>query len=315
MMELIPTSSLWIFATLMAAFAQVIRNGLQKKLTHTLGVMGATQVRFVYGLPFSILFLAIILTMTQEALPQMNMRFFISIAWGATAQIAATAMMLAAMRIFSLAHVTAFTKTEPIQVAIFAWLFLGEAMPWQAAVAMVVAVVGVLIISFQTPHHATNHAHVVSSQTHIKWGAIGWGLLAGGAFALAAVGFRGGIIALESGSFLVRASLALVIALSIQTLIMILYLMVFNRSALTQSFTVWRSSTLAGFMGAFASQCWFLGFSLAAAAQVRTLALVEMLFALCVSVFFLREPVRINLVIGLGIMLCGLIGFGYFNAH
>ena len=36
---------------------------------------------------------------------------------------------------------------------------------------------------------------------------------------------------------------------------------------------------LAGFMGAFASQFWFLAFALTAAANVRTLALVEVLFA------------------------------------
>ncbi len=45
----------------------------------------------------------------------------------------------------------------------------------------------------------------------------------------------------------------------------------------------WRPSLFAGFMGATASQFWFLAFALATAASVRTLALVEVLFAQAIS--------------------------------
>ena len=312
-MDLKAVSWLWIIATIIAALAQVIRNSLQKKLTHTLGVMGATQVRFVFGLPFSVMFLVIIVLLTGEALPSPNTPFLIAITWGAIAQIAATAMMLTAMRLFSLAHVTAFTKTEPLQVALFAWLFLGENLPWQAVIAMIIAVMGVFLMSFQTSDTTSDTQQ--SAQKHdARLAAIGWGLLAGGAFALAAIGARAGITALESGSFLVRASVALVGALSIQTCIMIVYLMVFDRVALFKSFKVWRSSALAGLMGAFASQFWFIGFSLVAAAQVRTLALVEVLFALCVSVFVLREPISARVVIGVFMIVCSLVAFGFLAA-
>ena len=44
-------------------------------------------------------------------------------------------------------------------------------------------------------------------------------------------------------------------------------------------FRAWRPSLFAGFMGALASQFWFLAFAIATAASVRTLALVEVLFA------------------------------------
>ena len=43
------------------------------------------------------------------------------------------------------------------------------------------------------------------------------------------------------------------------------------RAALLRRAVVWRQSLFAGFMSAFASQLWFLGFSLTAAANVRTL--------------------------------------------
>ena len=48
---------------------------------------------------------------------------------------------------------------------------------------------------------------------------------------------------------------------------------------------LWKPSLLAGFTGAFASQFWFLAFALTAAANVRTLALVEVLFAQAVAYY------------------------------
>jgi len=60
--------------------------------------------------------------------------------------------------------------------------------------------------------------------------------------------------------------------------------------------------------GATASQFWFLAFALATAASVRTLALVEVLFAQAISVFIFgqktspREGVGIAMIV-LGVML------------
>ena len=45
----------------------------------------------------------------------------------------------------------------------------------------------------------------------------------------------------------------------------------------------WRELLGAGFLGALASQFWFIGFALAPAADVRTLALAEVVFAALVS--------------------------------
>jgi len=43
-------------------------------------------------------------------------------------------------------------------------------------------------------------------------------------------------------------------------------------------------------MGAFASEFWFLGFAITSAANVRTLALVEVLFAQGVTHFVFKQP-------------------------
>ena len=44
---------LWIPATIAASLLQTARNLAQRSLTETIGVVGATQVRFLFGLPFA----------------------------------------------------------------------------------------------------------------------------------------------------------------------------------------------------------------------------------------------------------------------
>jgi drug/metabolite transporter (DMT)-like permease len=78
------------------------------------------------------------------------------------------------------------------------------------------------------------------------------------------------------------------------------------RPALLRSFTLWRQSLLAGFMGAFASQFWFLGFALTAAVNVRTLALVEVLFAQAVSHHFFRQPAAPRELAGMALVVIGV---------
>ena len=119
-------SLLWIPATLAAAAAQTARNATQRRLTETLGTVGATQVRFLYGLPFAALFLLIVLAVSGERLPGPGSGFFGFIVMGAVTQILATALMLAAMRERSFSVVTATTKTEPVHIAVFGLVVSGD---------------------------------------------------------------------------------------------------------------------------------------------------------------------------------------------
>ena len=141
------TLPLWIAATLAAAAAQTARNAMQRHLTEILGTVGATQVRFLYGLPFALFFLALVLSVTGEPLPPSNAAFMGFVAVGAVTQVAATALMLAAMRERSFSLVTAYVKTEPVQVALFGLAVLGDPLTILTALAIVLATLGVLITS------------------------------------------------------------------------------------------------------------------------------------------------------------------------
>ena len=84
------------------------------------------------------------------------------------------------------------------------------------------------------------------------------GLVAAACFALSAIGFRGAIIVVPGVSFVTAASYTLVFGLFVQTLVLTIYLLVRAPDVLEKIFGLWKPSMLAGFMGAFASQFWFL---------------------------------------------------------
>ena len=295
-MFLLSASLLWVPATLMAAAAQTLRNATQRSLTQAIGVVGATQVRFLFGLPFAVLFLGLACLASASAPPAMTETSFWWCLGGAVAQIMATGLMLATMKERSFAVTTACTKTEPVQVAIFAALFLGDPLSPLKFAAIALATFGVMLISFK-PGESARGAGLRPLML---------GVLAGAFFALAAVCFRGAILALESGVFFLRASTILVWGLGLQSAILIVYLMLRDRPALVSSFRVWRPSLFAGFLGALASQFWFIGFSLTAVANVRTLALVEVFMALMVSRRLFSEEITRREHAGMAMIAAGV---------
>ncbi|HEY5608271.1 MAG TPA: EamA/RhaT family transporter, partial [Alphaproteobacteria bacterium] len=88
---------LWAAFTVLGAAAQTARNATQRELTAVLGTVGATHVRFLFGLPFALLFLVAVTFATGVQLPVPRAEFWPWIVTGAVAQILATALMLAAM--------------------------------------------------------------------------------------------------------------------------------------------------------------------------------------------------------------------------
>jgi drug/metabolite transporter (DMT)-like permease len=290
-------SILWIPVTLLAAAAQTARNATQSSLIKELGTIGATQVRFLYGLPFAILFLCVLILFANEPISLPNGAAFGFTVLGACAQILATALMLAAMRERSFAVATALTKTEPVLVAVFGLIVLGDTLTFLKVIAILTATAGVIVISWRPGQ---------TMELALGDRGVRLGLAAAGCFGLSAIGYRGAILSLTTGSFYVRATTILVAALVVQVLLLVGYMLLRDRGALTASLRVWRVSLTAGFLGALASQCWFLGFSLTSAANVRTLALVEVIMAQTVSRRLFSQEIARQEVAGMVLVVVGV---------
>lgn len=289
-------ASLWIPFTLVAALGQVARNAMQRSLTGPLGTWGATNIRFLFGFPFSLLFFAGVIWATDDAIPWPGLDFWPWLLLGALSQIAATGMMLAAMNERSFVVTTAYLKTEAIQTAIFGFVFLGDHLNLWKVVAILIATVGVVVTALR-PGAARG---LVSLRPTLL------GLSAAAAFALSAVGFRGAIIVVPDVTFVTAATFTLVFGLGVQTLVLTIYLLARAPQVLRDILRLWRPSMLAGFVGAAASQFWFLAFALTAAANVRTLALIEVLFAQAVAYYSFKQPVALREILGIILIVLGV---------
>jgi drug/metabolite transporter (DMT)-like permease len=289
-------TSLWIPFTVVAALGQVARNAMQRQLTGPLGTWGATNIRFLFGFPFSLVFLAVVLLATGDAVPWPGAVFWPWLLLGALSQIVATGLMLAAMNDRSFVVTTAYLKTEAIQTAIFGFVFLGDHLTVPKVIAILIATIGVIITALR-PGATRDLASLKPTVL---------GLVAAAAFALSAVGFRGAIIVVPSVSFVTAASFTLVFGLFVQTLVLTIYLLARAPGVLKAIVGLWKPSMFAGFMGAFASQFWFLAFALTAAANVRTLALVEVLFAQGVAYYSFKQPVSARELGGIALIVIGV---------
>ena len=296
-----PISILWIPATVGAAAAQTARNAMQRHLTATLGTLGATAVRFVYGFPFGLALLALASLVAGHAPPLPDAEALLWIAGGALAQIVATALTLAAMRLKSFALAIAYTKAEPVLVALFGFVVLGERLSAFAFVAIVAATAGVIVMSGNPWRNGVDGRGTAL------------GVAAGAAFGLSAVCYRGGILALEEPAFFLAATTALAWALALQSALMIAWLRVREPETLPRLFAEWRKSLFAGAMGAFASGGWFCGFALAPAALVRTLGLIEVAFSLLVGRNVFKQSLAPREAAGLALMLGGVAALLLFG--
>ncbi len=284
----------WVFFTVAAAAAQTARNAMQRGLTSKVGVAAASWARFIFALPFALVFLAVVLAF-EEGTVTVRDGFVAWMLAGSLAQMAGTATMLLAMRDRSFVTAIAYTKTEPIQVAVFSLAFLGEGLTAVRAVAVFLGAAGVMLMSWPRG----NARHDLRS--------VAWGIAAGAGFAMAAVGYRGAITHLAGVSFLSAATMTLAATLCVQTALSIAWLLVGKSASLRALFTAWRESVPAGLAGAVASQFWFLAFALQTAPAVRTLGLVEVVFAQLVSWRLLRETTTACEIAGLALLAVALV--------
>jgi drug/metabolite transporter (DMT)-like permease len=299
---LIPDPYLWIPITLFAALAQTIRNAAQRQLTSSLGTLGATWVRFLYGLPFALAWLAVVLVVTGAALPTPDLRFLLCVSAGALAQVLATALLLRVMAASNFALGVAYSKTEAMQVAVFGLLFLGDPITSWMVVAIMIGTVGVLLISPSDPERP--FAALVTNWTQPI--AL-LGLASGALFGLAAVGYRASALALGDTPFVLAAAFGLVVAQSLQTVVMGAWMLYRQPAAIMPVFRAWRASLLAGGMGAAASAGWFTAMAIESVARVRTLALAELLFAGLISLRYFDERLTPRELLGIALLGTGLI--------
>jgi drug/metabolite transporter (DMT)-like permease len=196
----------------------------------------------------------------------------------------------------------AYSKTELVQVAVFAGVFLGDETSLLTIAAIVLATSGVLMLSPVDPQRRFRSlAQGWTSRTALM------GVACGGLFALAAVGYRGAALEVDEAPYTLAAAYTLVWAMSIQVVLLGGWLTLRQPGIVSALVRMWRPSVLAGFMGAAASVGWFTAFAIEPAAHVRTLGLVELLFSFAIARRFFKERLAVAELIGVGLLMIALV--------
>ncbi len=293
---------LWIPITIAAAFMQNLRSALQKHLKGRLSTGGATYVRFFYAWPFAVLYVIGLNQWGGMPLPDANAKFLLYCVLGGLSQIVFTGLLVWLFSFRNFAVGTTFSKTETVQVALLAFLLLGDKLTIGALLAIAVSVAGVMAMS--------------AAQTKITFKTLFTSLgekstligLASGLFLGASVVFfRGAALALDYGGFVMAAAYTLAIAVVIQTVIMGLYLVWREPGEMTRVIVHWPWALAVGVAGVLGSVGWFTAFTLENAAYVRALGQIELVFTFAASTVIFREKSTRLEIIGILCVIAGIL--------
>lgn len=287
----------WVFWSLLAATMQAVRTAAQKYLTSDISPLGATLVRYLFGLPFVAGYLGWLLSSRGVVVPDVSMAF---IAYGVAAgflQIIATILLIRLFTLRNFAVGSCYIRTEVLITAIVGLLVFAELVSPLGWVAMTTCVVGLILITVAKSGRLSDLWNISAV----------YGLGAGLAFSLTSLFIRQASLSFGIDDAMFTAALTLAFMVVVQTLMNLAMLLVQNAPEIWIIFRRWRTCLFVGATSVAGSAGWFTAFTLERAAYVKTLGQVEFLLTLAISVFFFKErPNRLEIV-GMVTLVGGVI--------
>lgn len=289
-------TSFWIFFTVMAAFMQAWRNAFQKQLSLTVDVYGVTLARFIFGLPFAIVYIFILyLQQPLSTHVEFTSRYWLYVIIAGMSQIAATALMVRLFKQKNYAIGVGLAKSEAILAAMIAVAVLHEKLTVLGWFGVMLGGIAVFLLSNGKQKEA------ISLQT------LTIGIGSGLCFAITSLLVREASLELTNLPYLHRAAWVLLSIIGFQYLSMLLFLIVFSRKTLL---AMWQKIGLTfkvSVCSFLASLGWFTAMSMQSVAIVKTLGQIEILFSLLISVYFFKEKLAKTEHIGLFLVVIAAI--------
>ncbi len=291
---------LWVIITIAAAAMQTLRFSLQKQLKVLgLSTAAATASRFVFAAPLALAGTVALMATRGYAMPDLSGAFWLAVVGGGLAQIVATFCTVTLFSQRSFAVGIAFTKTEVLQVAIFSALILGERVSGSGLAAILIGLAGVLVLS--RPAQGWSLRGFANPATFL-------GVVAGGLFGVSAIAYRAATLAIAVDDALFRAVFALAAVTSVQTLIMLPYLIWREPGEVGRVVAARRPAFWVGVTGMLGSLGWFVAFALQNAAYVRSVGQIELVFTVLVSTLVFGERPSQRELLGIGLLAASIIG-------
>jgi len=296
------TAWAWIPITLFAVVMQTVRTAGQKHLTAHLDPVGATLVRFLFGLPFAVLYLVALLLWFETAPPSLNAAFVAYTLFASVAQIVATVLLVYLFSLRNFAVGTTYTRTEAFITALLGATLFGEMVSPQGWLGIVVSVAGVVVL---TAVRQSIDQRSLLSRLWTPAAAVGLG--SGACFALASLSIRKASLSFGVDNFLLTAGMTLVTMVTLQTVMMLAWVTARTPAQFAPMMRQWRVALFVGATSALGSIGWFTAMTLERASYVKSLGQVEFIFALLISYRFFRERTTRGELAGMALVAAGVI--------
>ena len=289
----------WIVVTVIAAFFQNLRSSFQKKINKDVSTIASTYVRFSFALPLALVLFFIYfreVSVINEILNQPG--FLINVTLASIFQVIFTFVLLYLFKFSNFVVGTSLSKTEVIQVAIFEYLILNEKLSKLGISGILISTLGVIILSIKDLKFFLYN--IFSKTTLI-------GLVSGLFLALSIVYFRSAALSLENfDSNFEKVISTLLFGLLIPTIILTLYLLVFEKKEFKKLYNDRYDCMLIGIGGFFASLSWFYAFTLIQASFVRAVGQIELLFSYFSSKYLFKEKIKLTEILGIFVFVIGV---------
>jgi len=293
---------IWLPATLMAGGVQAWRTAVQRRVSHSLSLNAAGLVRYLYGLPFTILLLGGYRLLFPGPLPSPDPSFLLFCLGGGLAQIIATNLLIMAFAHRNFVVGTAYSKTEAVQGAFLSFLLMGERLHPLAWAGIGCGVMGVMLLST-----GGKRMGPLDFLRALGQPAALTGIASGFFFALTAIGVRRATQQVGSHDPILAALIVLVATVSAQVVMQGGYVLLREREQMVRVFRSWRVSGQVGLLSSLGSACWFSGFATAPVALVRIVGQIEVAFTLGFGHFYLGERMARSEIMGLMLVASGVV--------
>ncbi|MFN3743702.1 MAG: DMT family transporter [Hyphomicrobiaceae bacterium] len=302
--------SIWIWASVGAAFFQALRYAGLKVLNQRLSTQVTTYVRILFTLPILAVYFVGVLWWTGEPLPALSRGLVAYCGIAAIAQFVGTVLVVRLFQLGNFAVATLIIKADVIMTALIGTTFFSEVITPIGWVAIVVTMLGVVVISAGRSPGSVGGPATPARGFGAAAAPTLLGLTSALIYSLSYLFLREGILAIDpTAGTLVRAAYAVLVMAVLSALMVGAYLLVREPRELLRMFSFQRLCWFIGTTSAFGSIGWFIATALTNASYVAAVAQVQIVFALLLSFFYFGERIRALEIAGIAIIVTGLALF------
>jgi len=276
----------WVFFTLSAVVLQTFRNALQSKLSANMSTSGVTLARFLFAPPIALIYLLLLYIFSNQDVPEFSLKFVLLVLLASVMQISATSLMVILFKQKNFSVGAGLAKSEALVAGVLGTVFFGSQLSLFGWIGILVGAAAIFVLS----------GGGRKGQLSIKTVIIG--LACGTCFALTSLFVREASHLLNV-PFPHSAAWVLVWVLCIQTILLVSYIAVKNRSTFIALKNNVKMTLATSIISCFGTICWFSAVSLHHVAYVKTLGQVEVLLTMLVATFWLKNKVQKHEILGL----------------